>query len=223
MEQQDEIPVKTMPGGLKTAEQIAEKVAMSAERILQLANTGYMPHYRVEGGEPLFQVTPVQTWIRENATNYCAGRPMAQRIQVVWDGDDVFEEPPKEIKHIPNLRQIPTHGFNSGVYFLCLGAQVVYVGQSVNPGARISNHVTEGKKLFDRVYLLPVPEDELNDVEAAFIDILRPQFNGRIGSWLCRPASVKKPAEVLKRFDIELEKVPENPPKIYSCPAKNRA
>lgn len=67
----------------------------------------------------------------------------------------------------------------SCVYFLSLNGKVVYVGQSVNLGSRLSEHVRG--KTFDSVFYLPVPRNALNDVEGHFIRALRPPLNGKSG------------------------------------------
>jgi hypothetical protein len=64
-----------------------------------------------------------------------------------------------------------------GVYFLCLGDKVVYVGQSLNPPSRASAHLAS-RIGFDRVYVLPVPREALDLVEGALIRSLKPKLNG---------------------------------------------
>ena len=39
-------------------------------------------------------------------------------------------------------------------------------------------HVLEGVKVFDRVFVLPVPVSELDKIESAFIRELKPEYNG---------------------------------------------
>lgn len=87
------------------------------------------------------------------------------------------------IKDIPGVIPTAITKLPAGVYFLCLGDEIVYVGQSIYPTCRIHNHVYEGKKTFDSVYLLPVKQSnerilELNNLESAFIRYLQPKFNG---------------------------------------------
>ena len=71
-----------------------------------------------------------------------------------------------------------------GVYFLCQGDEVVYVGQSVSVPDRVMSHIRESRrpagKMFDplRIFYLPVPESELLRVESEFIARLRPRYNG---------------------------------------------
>lgn len=62
-----------------------------------------------------------------------------------------------------------------GIYFLCDGPDVVYVGQSTEVYIRVPQHVTT--KVFDRWYWMPALEVELNHIEGAFIRLLRPKYN----------------------------------------------
>jgi hypothetical protein len=73
-------------------------------------------------------------------------------------------------------------GRNSGIYFLKRDKVVVYVGQSVGLGARISSHMMEGQKKFDEVVIFYCDAKELNHWEGFFIRLLRPEYNGGVGS-----------------------------------------
>ena len=69
----------------------------------------------------------------------------------------------------------------SGVYFLINEIEeVVYVGQSINLLARISDHYKDKKKFphFSKVAVLPVPPDKLFETEGKFIQALKPRLNG---------------------------------------------
>ena len=63
----------------------------------------------------------------------------------------------------------------SGIYFLCQGATVVYVGRAKNIARRIAKHI--GSKDFDTVMVMRVPEEQLASVEMHWIRRLRPQLN----------------------------------------------
>lgn len=63
-----------------------------------------------------------------------------------------------------------------GVYFLMDGEEVIYIGKSLNPFARIGAHVLE--KDFDGVFVLPVDEKDLTDYEGALIVYFKPRLNG---------------------------------------------
>ncbi len=73
--------------------------------------------------------------------------------------------------------------FGPSIYFLCLDGIIIYVGQSVQPLARIEAHrkTYRWKKAlhFDRAYVVEVPPKLLNDIEGAIIRTLKPMLNGR--------------------------------------------
>ena len=64
---------------------------------------------------------------------------------------------------------------NSGVYFLVAGNEVVYVGQSVDVGSRVRQHV--GAKEFDCWAYIPCDKRTLDALESLYIHVLRPQYN----------------------------------------------
>jgi hypothetical protein len=61
------------------------------------------------------------------------------------------------------------------VYFLVQGAEVVYIGQSVNIGSRIHSHLKD--KRFDSVYYVRVHRESLDEFEGALIRALKPCLN----------------------------------------------
>ena len=194
--------MKEFPIGLKSAADIAKYTGLTEERVLDLAASGYLPHYRIDNGAPQFRTTEVKNWLAQNAMVKCDGRPMPEAIRVVIPAPPVVDRPPASIMNVPGLQQLPVHGWNPGVYFLCKGDEVVYVGQSVAPGSRIAGHASDRYKDFDRVYLLPVPGYELNNVEGAFIQHLRPPQQGYTGNYKNKqpvvPRMTRNGQEVLK-------------------------
>jgi hypothetical protein len=90
-----------------------------------------------------------------------------------------------------------------GVYFLCHEGEVVYVGQSTNLRCRLGNGNYPGKK-YDSVYFLPLPPQELDRVEAAFIRTLRPkyskQWHGAAEAQRTLHNNDGKDAEIIKRY-----------------------
>jgi len=187
------------PTGLKTHHEIAEVISggLSAERVLELADSGYIPHYRIDGGIPLFKVTEVKAWISQNAIYKSEGRSICDALRIVVPAPEVVDTPPYALCNIPHLQQLPKWGYQSGVYFLCLKGEVVYVGQSVTPSSRVSSHNQDKQKDFDTVYLLPVPQSELDDVESAFIYHLMPVQQGGLKRGKDKPYAPKmsKPKE----------------------------
>lgn len=68
--------------------------------------------------------------------------------------------------------------FLCGVYFLVKDERVVYVGQSTNIAARISQHV--GVKDFDGYAFIQCDADNLDMLESLYIHVLNPPLNGGV-------------------------------------------
>jgi hypothetical protein len=63
-----------------------------------------------------------------------------------------------------------------GVYFLYLKGALQYIGQSLDPSARIAQHRSQGK-VFDHVFVLPTPAFMLGQVEGVMIRKFKPPLN----------------------------------------------
>jgi len=76
---------------------------------------------------------------------------------------------------LDNLQKIKRE---NGLYFLCKGEDIVYVGHSTNVYTRILEHIVEDKKTFDNVRSV-YHEDILRSeiVEVMLISKLRPKYN----------------------------------------------
>jgi hypothetical protein len=83
---------------------------------------------------------------------------------------------PDELHQFGNVLDASTYALPSGVYFLYLKGALQYIGQSAEPSNRLVNHRKAGK-VFDRVFLLPVPSFMLARVEGAMIRKFRPPLN----------------------------------------------
>jgi hypothetical protein len=75
-------------------------------------------------------------------------------------------------------------------------------------GARSNSHKN---KKFDRILILPVPNEELNRVEAAFIGLLQPKYNQTLhwsGSEVFHNAdgaARSNPKEIIDRYVLKKE------------------
>ena len=76
---------------------------------------------------------------------------------------------------LSRLKRVRPVKLNPGVYFLLDRSAVVYVGKSVNPWRRITEHVPNIE--FDHARVLEVPPSDLCRAEAAFIRYYRPLYN----------------------------------------------
>lgn len=62
-----------------------------------------------------------------------------------------------------------------GIYFLCDGDAVMYVGQSYGIGKRLRSHA--GTRYFTAVFAIACPEEHLDEAERRLIEILKPAWN----------------------------------------------
>ncbi|MCE5247911.1 hypothetical protein LLG88_13440 [bacterium] len=168
------------PSGLVDAEQLAGALGISASRITELADAGYWPHFRCEGGAPRFRMKESKQWAARNLLQQVEGKTLPVECHVIALDARITTDPPVAIAALLNLIEVPAVYLPPGVYFLCSGQEVVYVGQSVSVVSRVVTHRAGGKR-FDRAYFIPIPESELDTVEAFFIKHLNPALNGNGG------------------------------------------
>jgi hypothetical protein len=168
---------------LLTAKEMAEKLkeTVSPERLLELSEAGMAPHYIVDG-EVMFGAQETKEWVNHNLVvrrpGSHIGGEMLTAVNVMPATSDVSV--PVALRAIAGmLIPMSVSGAETlavpGVYFLCHGEQVVYVGQSINVFGRVGAHI--GNKTFDRVYFVRVPESDLNFVEGRLIEQLAPRYN----------------------------------------------
>ncbi len=168
---------------LRTAAEVSEalKGRITAEALSDLANTGYAPHYRVgELSEPLFKFAEIKQWVTKHLLVRSHASRLPHIVQVVSGGSPVknLGSVPPSIRLIPGLMDITAASrLSSGIYFMCLGDRVVYVGRSTSVGSRIGQHVIEARKVFDTILHLPWPADSLAQIEAELIRALKPEYN----------------------------------------------
>jgi hypothetical protein len=181
---------------LFSAEEAAGFTNVSAGRLKELADCGFAPCVRIDGGEPRFHKRDIIAWVKDNLYKIQHGRAMAGRLSIST------QDPPPDTMSLPKcLRPLRDHLYDFGgitpscVYFLIKESRVVYVGQSINLAARIGTHQQE--KDFDRVVYMWVPESELDEVEGALIRALKPKLNGKTGTPSCGDIN-----EVLGRYGV---------------------
>lgn len=158
------------------------KGSVSAERLLELAQAGLVPHYDVDGNV-MFGPGETKEWVNHNLVVRRPGRHIGNSIVTVVDVMAPSKKRdciPVELSAIAGML-IPL-GITSaesvampGVYFLCHKSKVVYVGQSVNVFGRVGAHI--GNKTFDAVWFIRVPQSDLDFVEGALIRTLKPKYN----------------------------------------------
>jgi hypothetical protein len=171
----------------KTPQEAAKSLGdtISAERLIELAEAGYAPHHLIDGRGPWFKIMELREWFDQNAVQARGGLPMPTRLSLVVPAEyRPASDAPESISRLTGLLHVdPAHMRCPGVYFLCDGDEVVYVGQSVSVPVRVMSHIHESRrptgKTFDpsRIFYLSVPEGELLRVESEFIRRLRPRHN----------------------------------------------
>lgn len=189
---------RTWPANLLTAAEAAKLTYLSEQRLLDLADSRYVPHWRIDGGIPLFKISELKSWILENIAEFNNGASLPTRIVVIATGQPPSpQDVPESIRGINNLRDASSMVSMSGIYFLCQGDAVVYVGQSVSVGGRIATHIHEGKKSFDRAFFFSWPTYDLNRMEGALIRALRPPLNGGVLTQKSKKKGTNPPRSVV--------------------------
>lgn len=170
---------KEWPTGLKNSSAVADAIGITADRVDELAASGHMPHYVIDGGGRLYKPAECKRWAAQNLIDRCEGASLNPTYRPCVMPPTVEQEAiPASIREIPGVRPLP-FDVTPGVYFLISGiGEVVYIGQSVNPISRVNTHIKNIR--FSIAYFLPVPSDSLNSVEGALIRLFRPPQNGRV-------------------------------------------
>lgn len=171
--------VETPTGRMWTAKRIALRIGVSEQRIQELADSDLIPHHHVDNGPPLFKYEETLEWSRANLVIRHDGSTLPPRFLLVPKANPdpaKFQKVPESIRPMYEfLAAYNNEFYPTCVYFLCLGGDVVYVGQTVNLPSRLHTH--SGVKEFDRVFYLPVPRSDLDLVETSFIKFLQPRLN----------------------------------------------
>jgi hypothetical protein len=163
---------------LKSAREAAIAIGIEEQRLLDLADAQLAPHWRIDGGPPQFAISELKQWASRELLRKYDGRSIPTDLFIVYEAGKVdLYAVPKAIQDLEGLRDATELlQLRSGIYFLCELGHVVYVGQSINVGSRISSH--RNGKDFDRIFFLPWPRFDLSRIEAALIKVLRPPLNG---------------------------------------------
>lgn len=163
-------------GSLKTAEQVAPSVRLPAERILELSRAQVLPHFRIDGGEPLFYPPMLRAYVREHLITACPGASLPLDLRPVV-ATPVSRDVPTALTLVRDrLCEWPGIELPPCIYFLITDEAVCYVGQSRNLASRLAQHSNHGRR-WDRALFLPVPESDLLRVEREWIRTLQPPWN----------------------------------------------
>jgi len=155
------------------------KQVVTAARLLSLCASGHLPHVVVDGSDaPLFRLSEAKDWVTRNLLRNRAGVDLP--IVHVHHPVAPLHEVPPAIAMMSGRLLGMTFPQLSGVYFLIRAGEVVYVGQSRDVAQRVATHCKRARG-FDRALVLPVPEEDLDAIEGAFIRALSPPWNGQKG------------------------------------------
>lgn len=151
----------------------AKMCGVSAERLLQLAKTGFAPCAVIDETDYKFFAKDLMEWAKENLMKIQKAQPLD--IKIISNEKPIHSRIPESI--FPLSKKLNTLKLHLGacIYFLIKGTEVVYVGQSTNFHNRIAQHLSD--KDFDGVFYMNLPEESLNDVEQALIWHLKPVYN----------------------------------------------
>lgn len=112
--------------------------------------------------------------------------------------------------------------FSTGIYFLILGDEIVYVGKSSNVGARIAEHSSRGRD-FDRFHVILCLPDEADDLEQNYIKAIRPKQNRQFvrTNYGLRSESLanKGSSKLLLGTNDDLLQLPSDSPEAPQSPA----
>jgi hypothetical protein len=165
------------PTSLISIKELSEKTGVTTSRLQEMVDCHYIPHWKLDGGTPMFQVSETKKWIAANMLTRVEGTDLPINLKVCVEPPKAsIIDAPVSIREIENLRMMPHYNMTPAVYFLVEKDKVVYIGQSTNPASRVAAH--DNIKVFDRVFILPVPRSALNGVEGALIRLLQPKLNG---------------------------------------------
>jgi hypothetical protein len=203
------ISVKGKSITVHSAAEAVDRCLISLARLLDLAEANFIPHYRIDNGEPLFVLSELRRWIDENALDRNEGNRLPTEI-IIHRNNSSLPTPrsiPETLHLIPNLRELKSvsdlMSARCGIYFLLLAEKLVYIGQSKNVATRVGSHAKE--KHFNRVLYLAWPSFDLDRVEGALIRAFAPELNGRVyGDILSAPGDGSEDEAVLKELRIEL-------------------
>ncbi len=178
-------------GSLKTAEEVAAAVRMSAARLRELAEVDVIPHFRIDGGPPLFSLTGLKDYVRRYLVTVCPGEPLPINLRPVVQQPPAPATIPRALAEVEaRLCEIPPLEYPPCVYFLVRDREITYVGQTRNLLSRLGQHRDDGK-CWDRVLFLPVPADRLLEVELSWIKTLQPALN-QVGRKTALPTAPRR-------------------------------
>lgn len=178
---------------LKKVEDLKGKLkeVITDEELIKIANEGLCPHYvltnPVTDEKTIWFFPPeINSWFVDNYVRYNESKRgklgmnyhfhYFDRNTHIANVEDII---PDELHRIKDLYKLPMESINtpSGIYFLCKGKKIVYIGQSTNIAGRICTHINDGLKDFDNVYFITCPISKLLQLESCLVRYFKPPLN----------------------------------------------
>lgn len=175
------IRTEKWPSKTETAQDISREVGVPALQLIEWAEQGLCPHFRINGGIPLFRTADVKRWmLAAQVVEECVGVAEASSFTLrIINNQPHIHDLPTELKSVGKVFDVNKYLLPSGVYFLYLRGELQYVGQSIEPSIRLAQHRNAGK-MYDRAFLVPCPGFLMDKFEGALIRHFRPPLNGNM-------------------------------------------
>ena len=168
---------------LRKADELNKRLlsVIKPEEFEKLAKNGLCPHYRLynplTGDESYwFVLTEINDWFETNYIKLIKGH---RNMEIKFLDFSLPVNPltiPHELSTIKGLMELPISAICNipGIYFLYLGDKLQYIGQSVNIIQRVSTHIRDQQKEFDRAYFMICDEENLDHLEGTLVRKLKP-------------------------------------------------
>jgi predicted GIY-YIG superfamily endonuclease len=112
---------------------------------------------------------------------------------------------PKQLEPLRSSLRLTANSYFSDpcLYFLRDAGEVVYVGKTVQFGVRIVAHLDDKRKRFDLLdtLILPVPVEEMSDLEYAFIHLFQAEYN--MWDARCRNGMSEHERQLLRAWGVQ--------------------
>lgn len=167
---------------LLNIEEAAELAKIDQKMIQGWVDAKIIPHYFVCKNGPLFARRELLDWIETTQIRYFEGKPVPRIVSIITRPVEDFRGLPLAIQSIEGICQYKFEAGCSGVYFLCNGPEIIYIGQSISVASRITFHLehAEFRDEIDGVYYLPLNSMGLLEMETKLINEIKPKYNKTI-------------------------------------------
>src|SRR5438045_2550361 len=71
---------------LKSAQEAAPVIGISEDRLTELADAGFAPHWRIDGGPPQFLLNDLKEWAKGHLLVRFDGKTLPSKLTIVFEG-----------------------------------------------------------------------------------------------------------------------------------------